>query len=92
MDDRIPTPGRERYITLTPIQGEANTYQWGYADQPIQEGTFLCKMTLLSDIGADKLGLPLGSIESGVPTPTVNEAFIQISDIFMKGRLGGLLC
>lgn len=56
MQDRVPLyPGR---VTLTPVAGQANTYDMTRADQPIQEGTPLNKATLLKDYTANLLGLP----------------------------------
>ena len=65
MKDRVPLyPGR---VTLTPVSGQANTYDMVRADQPTEEGTPLNKETLLSDTTAEALGL------SG--DPTVDDAF-----------------
>lgn len=56
MQDRVPLyPGR---VTLTPVAGQANTYDMTRADQPTQEGTPLNKATLLKDYTANLLGLP----------------------------------
>ena len=56
MQDRVPLyPGR---VTLTPVAGQANTYDLVRADQPTQEGTPLNKATLLKDVTASILGLP----------------------------------
>lgn len=47
MQDRVPTyPGR---VKLTPVTGQADTYDLIRADQPTQQGTPLSKATLLSD-------------------------------------------
>lgn len=55
MQDRIPTyPGR---VTLTPVAGQANTYDMVRADQPTQAGTPLNKATLLKDATAALFGL-----------------------------------
>lgn len=52
MQDREPTyPGR---VILTPVYGQANTYDMERADRPLQEGTPLNKASLLSD----KYGIP----------------------------------
>lgn len=54
MQDRVPLyPGR---VTLTPVAGQANTYDMARADQPTQEGTPLNKATLLKDATAAKFG------------------------------------
>ena len=65
MKDRVPLyPGR---VTLTPVSGQANTYDMVRADQPTEQGTPLNKENLLSDETAAALGL------SG--DPTVDDAF-----------------
>ena len=47
MQDRVSThPGR---ITLTPVTGESNTYDWARADDPTVVGTPLNKATFLPD-------------------------------------------
>ena len=47
MQDRVSLyPGR---VKLTPVAGQANTYDLTRADQPTQEGTPLSKENLLSD-------------------------------------------
>ena len=47
MQDRISAyPGR---VKLTPVAGQAGTYDLTRADQPTQEGTPLNKASLLSD-------------------------------------------
>ena len=52
MLDRTPLyPGR---VTLTPVSGQANTYDMTRADQPTQEGTPLNKANLFSDETAAK--------------------------------------
>lgn len=55
MQDRVPLyPGR---VTLTPVSGQANTYDLTRADQPTQEGTPLNKASLLKDTTASAFGL-----------------------------------
>lgn len=55
MKDRVPLyPGR---VTLTPVAGQANTYDLMRADQPTQEGTPLNKANLLADATAGRFGL-----------------------------------
>lgn len=55
MQDRVPLyPGR---VTLTPVSGQANTYDMARADQPSQEGTPLNKGSLLKDSTAALFGL-----------------------------------
>lgn len=61
MKDRIPTyPGR---VKLLPVAGQENTYDMVRADSPTQEGTPICKRTLLTDAtaalyGGDETMLP----------------------------------
>ncbi len=55
MQDRVPVyPGR---VTLTPVAGQANTYDMVRADQPTQEGTPLNKDSLLKDRTVSFFGL-----------------------------------
>lgn len=54
MQDRVPLyPGR---VTLTPVSGQANTFDLTRADQPTQEGTPLNKASLLKDATAALFG------------------------------------
>lgn len=69
MQDRIAEfPNR---IKLTPVSGQTNVYDLERADSPIQEGTRLCKGTLLSDDTAELLGL--------LNNPTVDDALKELS-------------
>lgn len=64
MQDRVPLyPGR---VTLTPVDGQANTYDMARADQPTQEGTPLNKATLLKDATAAKFGKDTGAVPDDV--------------------------
>ena len=55
MQDRVPLyPGR---VTMTPVAGQANTYDMTRADQPTQEGTPINKAALLKDTTAAMLDL-----------------------------------
>ena len=68
MKDRVPRyPGR---VQLTPVPGQANTYDLVRADDPVEPGTPLNKASLLQDNTATALGL------SG--DPTVNDALARI--------------
>lgn len=74
MKDRTPTyPGR---VKLTPVSGQANTYDMVRADSPTQEGTPLNKDTLLKDTTAASLGL--------MGDPTVDEAFAKAANKFSE--------
>lgn len=76
MKDRVPTyPGR---VTLTPVAGQANTYDMARADQPTQEGTPLNKNTFLKDATAQALGLTQ-------PDPSVDDAFNALSGVLNDG-------
>lgn len=67
MKDRVPLyPGRVR---LTPVSGQANTYDMIRADEPQEPGTPLNKANLLSDETAKKLGF------AETEDPSVNDAF-----------------
>lgn len=69
MQDRVSLhPGR---VKLTPVAGEANTFDLVRADQPTQEGTPLNKATLLKDTTAAILGLP----KTAVP----DDAFLALA-------------
>lgn len=60
MQDRVPLyPGR---VKLTPVAGQANTYDMARADQPTQEGTPLNKSTLLTDAVASMFGLGTSAV------------------------------
>lgn len=64
MQDRVPLyPGR---VTLTPVAGQANTYDMARADQPTQEGTPLNKATLLKDATAAKFGKDASAVPDDV--------------------------
>lgn len=73
MKDRLSLyPGR---VTLTPVEGQANTYDLKRADQPTEEGTPLNTSTLLSDDTAQALELMLET------NPTPNDAFLQLQKL-----------
>lgn len=64
MQDRVPLyPGR---VTLTPVSGQANTYDLTRADQPTQEGTPINKASLLKDATAALFGLGTGAVPDDV--------------------------
>lgn len=93
MQDRIPLyPGR---VTMTPVSGQANTYDMVRADDPTQAGTPLNKATLLKDATAALFGLGTGAVPDDVlaelgkykqywwrrRTPSSVQYIKQISDI-----------
>lgn len=64
MNDRIPLyPGR---VKMTPVAGQANTYDMVRADDPTQAGTPLNKATLLKDATAALFGLGTGAVPDDV--------------------------
>lgn len=64
MLDRISLyPGR---VTLTPVSGQANTYDMERADSPTQEGTPLNKASLLKDTTAALYGLTASAVPDEV--------------------------
>lgn len=64
MQDRVSLyPGR---VTLTPVAGQANTYDMVRADQPTQEGTPLNKASLLTDATAALYGLGTDAVPNDV--------------------------
>ena len=70
MKDRISTyPHR---VTLTPVEGQENTYDLVRADEPIEVGTPLNKASLLSDDTATAMRLSQSN-------PTVNDALSSLS-------------
>lgn len=64
MQDRIPLyPGR---VKMTPVAGQANTFDMVRADDPTQPGTPLNKATLLKDATAALFGLGTGAVPDDV--------------------------
>lgn len=64
MQDRVPLyPGR---VTMTPVAGQANTFDMVRADDPTQPGTPLNKATLLKDATAALFGLGTGAVPDDV--------------------------
>lgn len=64
MQDRVPLyPGR---VKMTPVAGQANTYDMTRADDPTQAGTPLNKATLLKDATAALFGLGTGAVPDDV--------------------------
>lgn len=64
MQDRVPLfPGR---VKMTPVAGQANTYDMERADQPLQQGTPIDKATLLKDATAALYGLGTSAVPDDV--------------------------
>ena len=73
MKDRVPLyPGR---VKLTPVAGQANTYDMARADSPQQEGTPLNKATLLSD---ETAALIWPDASTRPADPTVDDALAAL--------------
>lgn len=77
MQDRVPLyPGR---VTLTPVSGQANTYDLTRADQPTQEGTPLNKASLLKDATAALYGLTESAVPDDVLSVLSKSVLAQVS-------------
>lgn len=64
MQDREPLyPGR---VKMTPVAGQANTFDTVRADDPTQAGTPLNKATFLKDATAALYGLGTGAVPDDV--------------------------
>lgn len=64
MQDRVPLyPGR---VKMTPVAGQANTFDMVRADDPTKAGTPLNKATLLKDATAALYGLGTGAVPDDV--------------------------
>ena len=84
MQDRVPLyPGR---VTLTPVTGQANTYDMVRADQPTQEGTPLNKATLLKDATAALFGLDADALPDDVLASIAN-GFNKATDAEAKAGI-----
>ena len=87
MEDRIPTPGQEGRVKITPESGNPFYAKLEMADNPAQEGTALNKANLLSDATAAKL--------HGVTTPNAALNLLSASllkdGMAIKDALGNLI-
>ncbi len=64
MQDRVPLyPGR---VKMTPVAGQANTYDMVRADDPTQAGTPINKATLLKDATAALFGLTSSAVPDDI--------------------------
>lgn len=71
MKDRVSLhPNRYK---LTPVSGQADTYDLSRADEPLEVGTPITKATMFDDVIADKMGL---TPDNGTP----NNGFKKIDD------------
>lgn len=75
MQDRISLyPGR---VKMTPVAGQANTYDMERADDPTQEGTPLNKATFLKDATAALYGLGTGAVPDDVLSKLSKGVLVQ---------------
>ena len=85
MQDRISAyPGR---VKLTPVAGQADTYDLTRADQPTQEGTPLNKASLLSDSTVNALKSGHTDWPENMGTVTPDDALARV--MWLKGQAGG---
>ena len=88
MKDRIPLyPGR---VTLTPVSGQANTYDLTRADQPTQEGTPLNKASLLKDATAALYGKTAEAVPDDLLSVLSKSALAQLKEKYTKTTIGTL--
>ena len=67
MQDRVPTPGQEGRVLITPENGSSPFYaKVEMADNPTQAGTPLNKATLLQDATAELFGLGADAVPDDV--------------------------
>lgn len=82
MQDRVPLyPGR---VTLTPVSGQANTFDLTRADQPTQEGTPLNKASLLKDATAALFGKTNAAVPDDILNLLSKSALAQIKEKYVK--------
>ena len=88
MQDRVPLyPGR---VTLTPVSGQANTFDLTRADQPTQEGTPLNKASLLKDATAALFGKTNAAVPDDILNLLSKSALAQIKEKYTKTTIGTL--
>lgn len=88
MQDRVPLyPGR---VTLTPVSGQANTYDLTRADQPTQEGTPLNKASLLKDATAALFGKTNAAVPDDILSLLSKSTLAQIQEKYTKTTIGTL--
>lgn len=77
MKDRVPLyPGR---VKLTPVSGQANTYDMVRADSPTQAGTPLNKASLLKDATAALFGLGAEAVPDDLLSVLSKSVLAQVS-------------
>lgn len=88
MQDRVPLyPGR---VTLTPVSGQANTYDMVRADSPTQEGTPLNKASLLKDATAALFGKTNAAVPDDILNLLSKSTLAQIKEKYTKTTIGTL--
>ena len=86
MQDRVPLyPGR---VTLTPVSGQANTYDLTRADQPTQEGTPLNKASLLKDATAALFGMTNTAVPDDILSLLSKSTLAQIEGKYTETTIG----
>lgn len=82
MQDRVPLyPGR---VTLTPVSGQANTFDLTRADQPTQEGTPLNKASLLKDATAALFGKTNAAVPDDILSLLSKSALAEVTEKYTK--------
>ena len=88
MQDRVPLyPGR---VTLTPVSGQANTFDLVRADQPTQEGTPINKASLLKDATAALFGKTNAAVPDDILNLLSKSTLAQIKEKYTKTTIGTL--
>ena len=77
MQDRVPTPGQEGRVLITPENGSPYYAKIAMADNPTQAGTPLNKSNLLKDVTAALYGLPNTAVPDDVLAKLANAAFVE---------------
>lgn len=86
MQDRVPLyPGR---VTLTPVSGQANTFDLVRADQPTQEGTPLNKASLLKDATAALFGKTNAAVPDDILSLLSKSMMAQMTGKYTKTTIG----
>ena len=88
MKDRISQfPGR---VKLTPVAGEANTFDLTRADQPTQEGTPLNKASLLKDTTAALFGKTNAAVPDDILSLLSKSTLAYTEEKYTKTTIGTL--
>lgn len=90
MQDRTPIyPGR---VKLTPVSGQANTYDMERADNPTQVGTAINKANLLKDSTAAMYGLDSTAVpdDAFVASVMANTGYIHVTTKTETGVVAGI--